>query len=137
MLDKSDPAWPDDLGVTPPMIIVQALLDAAMTFPKETGLGWDRLHPRALCRLSHGTLLWVCAVLHNAEKGPADGRQLPSWSLSPYCLKRKGGYRAIGLLPLLPRLWMGTRKNVAAEWEASTQKPYLYAGRKMGATVAA
>ena len=32
---------------------------------------------------------------------------------------------------------MRTRKNVAAEWEASTQKPYLYAGKKMGATVVA
>ena len=30
LLDKSDPAWPDDLGVIPPMIIVQALLDAAL-----------------------------------------------------------------------------------------------------------
>ena len=32
---------------------------------------------------------------------------------------------------------MRTRKNVAAEWEASMQKPYLYAGKKMGSTVAA
>ena len=51
--------------------------------------------------------------------------------------KAEGGFRAIGLLPLLPRLWMRTRKNIAAEWEDSMQKPYLYAGKKMGATVAA
>ena len=51
--------------------------------------------------------------------------------------KAEGGYRAIGLLPLLPRLWMRTRKNVAAEWEESMQKPYLRAGKKIGATVAA
>ena len=68
LADKSDPAWPEDIGVIPPMVLVQALIDAAMSFPKETGLGWDRLHPRALCRLSHGTLVWVCVVLHNAEK---------------------------------------------------------------------
>ena len=34
----------------------------------ETGLGWDRLHPRALDRISQGTLLWLCAALHNAER---------------------------------------------------------------------
>lgn len=66
LLDKSSPTWPDDLGVIPPMILVQALLAAANTFPTETGLGWDQLHPRALNRLSQGVLLWVCAVLHNA-----------------------------------------------------------------------
>ena len=102
------------------MIMVQALIDAAMTFPKETGLGWDRLHPRALCRLSYGTQLWVCAVLHNAERTgrwPA-AAELVLIALLP---KAEGGSRAMGLLPLLPRLWMRTRKNVAAEWEAANQ----------------
>ena len=32
---------------------------------------------------------------------------------------------------------MRTRKNIAADWEEAHQKPYLYAGKKMGATVAA
>ena len=67
LLDKSDPVWPSDLGVSPPMILVEALLAAANTFPKETGLGWDRLHPRTLAKLAHGILLWLCAVLHQAE----------------------------------------------------------------------
>ena len=44
---------------------------------------------------------------------------------------------AIGFLPFLPRLWMRTRKNVAAEWEASVQKPALYDGQEMGSTVVA
>ena len=57
--------------------------------------------------------------------------------LIPLLPKGEGGYRAIGLLPFLPRLWMRTRKHVAAEWEASMQKPYLYAGKKMGVTAAA
>ena len=65
--DKSDPFWPDDLVVILPMILIDALLAAANTFPKDTGLGWDKLHPRALNRLSHGLLLWVCAVLHQTE----------------------------------------------------------------------
>jgi len=67
LTDKSDPVWPDDLGVIPLMVLVAALLAIANTFPNDTGLGWDRLHPRALNRLSHGVLLWLCAVLHHAE----------------------------------------------------------------------
>ena len=107
------------------MILVQALLDAANTFPRDTGLGWDQVHPRTLNRLSHGILLWICAVLHNAE---VTGRWPEAAELVLIALlhKAEGGFRAIGLLPFLPRLWMRTRKNVAAEWEASMQKPYLY-----------
>ena len=51
--------------------------------------------------------------------------------------KPEGGFRPIGLLPLLPRLWMRVRRSVATEWEASMHKPYLYAGKRMGSTVAA
>ena len=80
------------------MIIVQALLAAANTFPRETGLGWDRLHPRTLVRLSHGTLLWLCAVLHNAERTGrwAEAAELVLIALLP---KAEGGYRAIGRFP--------------------------------------
>ena len=49
------------------MILVDALLAAANTFPNDTGLGWERLHPRVLNRVSHGVLLWLCAVMHQAE----------------------------------------------------------------------
>ena len=136
LADKSDPAWPDVLGVIPARIITQALLAAANTFLIETGLGWGRLHPRALNRLSQGILLWLCAVMHNAERTgrwPA-AAELVLIALLP---KTEGGFRAIGLLPLLPRLWMRTRKNIAVEWEESMQKPHLYVGNKMGATVAA
>ena len=78
-------------------------------------------------------------VLHNVE---TTGRWLEAAELVLIALlpKAEGGYRAIGLLPFLPRLWMRAGKNVAAvaaEWEASMQQPYLYAGKKMGATVAA
>ena len=113
------------------MLLADALLAAANTFPTDTGLGWDRLHPRALNRLSRGLLLWICAVLHQAEISGnwPKAAELVLIALLP---KTDGGYRAIGLLPFLPRLWMRTRRNVAAEWEASMQKPYLYAGKKDG-----
>ena len=106
-----------------------SLLAAANTFPRKIGLGWDRLHPRTLVRLSHGILLWLWAVLHNAER---TGRWIEAAELVLIVVllpKAEGGYRAIGLFPFLPRLWMRTRKNVAAEWEESMQEPCLYAGK--------
>ena len=74
--------------------------------------------------------------MHQAEKTGKwpEAAELVLIALLP---KAEGGFRAIGLLPLLPRLWMRTRKQIAADWEESQQKPYLYAGKKMGATVAA
>ena len=51
--------------------------------------------------------------------------------------KPDGGFRPIGLIPALPRLWMRARRTVAKNWEASQPRPYLFAGARKGATVAA
>ena len=49
--------WPHDIAEGLVEMAVEHIVKAAMTFPKEAGLGWDQLHPRALCRLSLGTLI--------------------------------------------------------------------------------
>ena len=51
--------------------------------------------------------------------------------------KPEGGRRPIGLFPLLPRIWMRIRREVATEWERLHDRPYLYAGVGRGANVAA
>ena len=51
--------------------------------------------------------------------------------------KPDGGWRPIGLLPHLVRVWMRVRRDVATEWEASCSRNYLYAGVGKGSTVAA
>ena len=48
-----------------------------------------------------------------------------------------GGFRPIGLIPLLPRVWMRVRRIVARQGEASCQRKYLFAGAAKGSTVAA
>ena len=47
-----DIQWPIDLisQTVPPDITVDVIRQAAHTFPARTGLGWDKLHPRAACR---------------------------------------------------------------------------------------
>lgn len=51
--------------------------------------------------------------------------------------KPDGSFRPIGLLPQLPRVWMRVRRDVAKSWEASCDRPFLYASAGRGSTVAA
>jgi hypothetical protein len=51
--------------------------------------------------------------------------------------KSDGGFRPIGLLALLPRIWMRARRDAAQDWERMNARSYLYAGAAKGATVAA
>ena len=51
--------------------------------------------------------------------------------------KLDGGFRPIGLIPALPRLWMRARRTAAKAWEASQPRPYLFVGAGKGATIAA
>ena len=40
-------------------------------------------------------------------------------------------------MPLLPRVWMRSRRYIAQQWERANDRPYLYAGAAKGAEVAA
>ena len=130
-----DCAWPEDMEEMEPMT-VQQLRQAARSFKKETGLGWDRLHPHALLRLPTGLLQWLCRILTNAER-------LGSWEaaiglvLVVLIPKGEGGLRPIGLLPTLIRIWSKARRQVARDWEEKEWRGYLYGGKGAGAQVAA
>ena len=51
------------MGEELPEMMVDELREACLTFPTETGLGWDLWHPRVLLRLSHATMLLLVSVL--------------------------------------------------------------------------
>ena len=109
---------------------------AASTFPDETGLGWDKLHPKALARCSDEALLELVAILMLAERL---GRwpSLVGWVLICLIPKADGGRLPIGLLPCIVRLWMRIRLDVVQAWQCSNDRPFFYAGPKKGAAVAA
>ena len=44
-------------GLVLPAMTVDIVRKGANTFPCQTGLGWDKLHPRAIARLSDEALL--------------------------------------------------------------------------------
>ena len=49
-----EPSWPANLGELPPppRLLEDAEVQAALTFPNGTGLGWDGTHPKNLTRVS-------------------------------------------------------------------------------------
>ena len=49
-MTKEEVQWPENIEMMPPLKIDE-LREAAKWFKDGTGLGWDRLHPRALLRL--------------------------------------------------------------------------------------
>ncbi|HUU60977.1 MAG TPA: reverse transcriptase domain-containing protein, partial [Acidimicrobiia bacterium] len=108
---------------------------ACRSFACGTGLGWDALHPRALLRCSDDLISLLIQIMLLCE---ASGEWPAAVALVVIVLlpKPDGGFRPIGLLPLLPRLWMRARREVATEWERVNKRPYLYAGEAMGAHVA-
>jgi len=107
-----------------------------MTFPVGAGLGWDGIHPRAICRLSKSTLEWLVEVLHHCE---ATGEWPEAIDVVVIALlpKSDGGLRPIGLMPFLVRLWTRARKAVSMKWERENRHPFLYVDKGMGADIAA
>ena len=66
---KSEPLkWPADLGKDLSKIIREELIEAARTFPNHTGLGWDRLHPRNIERLTDETIELLVKVMMLCEE---------------------------------------------------------------------
>ena len=120
--DIEELEWPEHIGESPPALWVEAVLDAAMTFPADTGLGWDGIHPRCLHRVSRELIEWLVLILRQAE---ATGEWQAAVELVIIVLlpKPDGGFRPIGLLPFLPRLWMRVRKEACVKWGRPNQIP--------------
>ena len=133
----SEPDWSQfTVNEDPLPASVAEFRRACMTFPAGTGLGWDAIHPRALCRLDDAVIQAIIDLLITCEKS---GRWPTMTDLVVVVLlpKTDGGWRPIGLLPFLPRVWMRVRRPVTLAWEAKRNRKYLYAGAAKGATVGA
>ena len=128
--------WPEVLGARLPPITVATFREACNTFRNAVGLGWDKMHPKALARCSDFAIRCIICMLAMAEKL---GRWPESIGVILVVLipKSDGGRRPIGLFPTLIRVWMKTRLAIAQEWVAANEREYLYAGPGKGAEVAA
>ncbi len=129
-------SWPTELGPMPPRPSVQKLRAALATFPPDTGLSWDALHPRALRRLSDARLERLIDLLMMAERR---GQWPATMGMVTVVLlpKPEGGFRPIGLFPVMIRAWMRLRRDAIQEWELANARAYFYSGPGRGAHIAA
>ena len=94
------------------------------------------VHPKAMRRAN---AKWVKALLKLLIRCEAVGEWPVVIELVIICLlpKPEGGFRPIGLFPVLPRVWMRPRRNATLQWERRNDRSYLYAGEGKEAQVAA
>ncbi len=135
--DLPRPNWPSDMGRMPRRPTVGEVRAAAKTFPWNTGLAWDQLHPRLVNDLSDIMVEELITIMTDAE---ASGEWPEAVGVvNTVLLPKPGttGFRPIGLFPMMIRLWMRIRRDDAANWGAAHSRQYFYAGQARGAQVAA
>jgi hypothetical protein len=122
-VDKEVAAWsalwnskgPREAPVFPPVpadlprITPSQLRSAALAFCPRTGVGGDHLHPRWFGHLSDVSLERVCCLYATFEALGTVPSSL--WNMLLLYEKAQGGFRPIGLLPIIIRLWEYCRKT--------------------------
>ena len=119
-----------------PDITPDELRLAAASFPRDTGLGSDNISPRALLRLSDEAMEALATLLSKMERTGTWTKEL-NLVLVVLLAKPDGGFRPIGLLPTIIRVWMRARTAQIRAWENGTFSKELYGGKGMGAQRAA
>lgn len=128
--------WPLDVGAALPPVDAHRLTAALQSFPAGSGLGWDKMHPRAWLRFGEAaldSLLCLFALVEREGRWPRNIGHVVIVLLA----KAAGGFRPIGLFPSVVRLWMRVRLADAAVWQSAFERPWLYASAGKGAEVAA
>ncbi|CAK0852747.1 unnamed protein product, partial [Prorocentrum cordatum] len=101
----------------PPRPTAAEWLDAAKSFARRTGMGVDRVTPRAFAQASAATAKLLVDFGKVAEEWggwPPAARA----SLIATLPELTGGWRSIGLLSSIPRIWNKLRQAKARCWEA-------------------
>ena len=129
--------WPRQISVTDlPTLTLEVATRAACGFPDATGLGWDKLHPKAVLRCGDEALMALIRILILAEV-LGHWPQLVGFVIICLLPKADWGRRPIGLLPMAIRWWMRMRLDVVRVWQVENDRPFFYAGKLKGAAVAA
>ena len=128
--------WPADLGTPLPDVAISTFREACGTFRNSVGLGWDKMHPKAIARCSDAAISCLIHLLALAERR-GKWPSIVGIILIVLLPKSDGGRRPIGLFPTLIRVWMRIRLTVAQQWVEDHERQSLYAGPGKGAEVAA
>ena len=133
--EEEECQWPADMEELED-IQAHHIREASKTFAEGVGLGWDRLHPRALRRLPDAVLERLAKIMMEAER-LGSWREAVGVAITALIPKGGGGLRPIGLLPALVRVWARVRGGIVRKWETENERDYLYGGKGKGAQIAA
>ena len=118
-----------------PFIVAETRL-AAGTFKLYTGTSADALRPRHFRLLSDGAILQLHAFMREAERTGLWAKDMQV-AIMVLIGKPSGGWRLIGLLNAIYRLWTRIRTGVSSAWFGSLARPYFAMGRNKAAEDAA
>ena len=127
--------WPECMDELP-CIRAHHIWEAAKTFADRSGLGWDRLHPKALRRLPEAMVDELGVILMEAEEA-GTWEEAVGVVVTALIPKGDGGWRPIGLMPTVVRVWARVRGGMVRDWEDANDRDFLFGGRGKGAQVAA
>ena len=102
-----------------------AIRKAAWSFPADTALGGDFVHPKLIGYLDDDQLEVVADIIMLIEESGTTPVELLTLV---FIDKPDGGKRPIGLLTGFMRLWGNVRSSFGRKWEADNDREYFWAG---------
>ncbi len=114
-----------------PLLEPHELRQTALSFAWKTTQTYDGFHPRQIAHLSDGALSVLATLLQATEVAGVWPRQV-SLVVTALLPKPAGGFRPIGVLPAVYRVWAKARRPESDKWERQHARPYLSAAKGNG-----
>lgn len=119
------PPWPIVARLVP--LLGEEVQVAASHYNWQTGLGLDQLHPKHLSLLSGQALFAIACYLYTAEITGLWAGAMQHYSF--FLLhKPSGGFRTIGPLSTIYRIWARVRMPFVRQWGAGVPRAFFAAG---------
>ncbi len=114
-----------------PNIEGEGIKRAALAFKANTSSTFDGFHVKHFGMVCEEARTAAAKILDAVEACGRWPSQI-ALAITPMIPKAKGGYRVIGSMPALYRVWAKTRREAAIEWERKHQRGYYAASPGVG-----
>ncbi len=125
--------WEDEIARTPgahadhckalPQVNGEIIKGAALAFKSSTSSTVDGFHVRHFGMVCDAAREATARILNAVEAGGIWPTQV-ALVITPMIPKPKGGFRVIGAMPALYRVWAKSRREAAVDWERKHQRSY-------------
>ncbi len=122
--------WQGSCEELPPLTPEQ-LREASLSFTRLTAVTYDGWHVRQFALVGDEGLRTLSILLSAVERSAIWPTQT-SLVTMPLIGKPRGGYRGIGKLTGLYRIWSKARRSEAVAWEARNDRPFFAASAGAG-----